>query len=90
MAIPKKHSCSQDRALQMRMLDALDGLEELACVSAQQMQPEGLDILSIESAPTEDPVLRSARATIHHLPLKKKTDEPANIAAWLIQQEQQT
>ena len=88
MAIPIKHSCSQDRALEMRMRDALDGLEELACVSAQQMVLEGFEILSIDPPPEEDPVLRSTRASIHSLPVKYKADERSDIANWLIQQEQ--
>ncbi len=98
MALPKKHSCSQDRALEMRMRDALDGLEELACASANsnasinahQIMLDGLEILSIEPPPEEDPVLNSTRATIHSLPVKNRPDERADIAGWLIQQEQKT
>ena len=73
MALPEKQSCSRDRALEMRMRDALDGLEELACLSAsdsaQKMMPEGLEILSIEPPPQYDPVANSTRATIHTLPI---------------------
>jgi len=73
MALPLKHSCSLDRALEMRMRDALDGQEELACLSAsnsaQQAMPEGLEILSIEPAPKKDPIINSTRATIHSLPI---------------------
>ncbi len=94
MALPKKHSCSRNRALEMRMRDVLDGLEELACASssasAEQLMPEGLEILSIEPAPENDPVLNSNRATIHNLPVKNRQDDRADIADWLIQQEQKT
>ncbi len=92
MALPKRHSCSRDRALEMRMRDVLDGLEELACASssasAEQVLPEGLEILSIEPAPENDPVLNSNRATIHNLPVKSRSDERTDIAGWLIQHEQ--
>ena len=92
MALPKKHSCSSDRALEMRMRDALDGLEELACISAsestRQMTPEGLEILSIEPPPETDPVHNATRATIHNLPLRHTQEEDADIARWLIQREQ--
>ncbi len=92
MALPKKHSCSRDRALEMCMRDVLDGLEELACASssasAEQMMPEGLEILSIEPPPENDPVLNASRATIHSLPVKNRSDECADIAGWLIQHEQ--
>ncbi|VAX13462.1 hypothetical protein MNBD_GAMMA24-709 [hydrothermal vent metagenome] len=94
MALPKKHSCSPDRALEMRMRDVLDGLEELAClsssVSSQQVMPDGLEILSIEPAPEKDPVLHSTRATIHSLPLQNRQNDRADIADWLIRQEQKT
>ena len=92
MALPKKHSCSRDRALEMRMRDVLDGLEELACASssasAEQAMPEGLEILSIEPPPENDPVLNASRATIHSLPVKNRSDECTDIAGWLIQHEQ--
>lgn len=94
MALPKKHSCSRNRALEMRMRDVRDGLEELACASssasAEQVMPEGLEILSIEPPPDEDPVLNPNRATIHSLPVKNRSDERADIADWIIQQEQKT
>jgi len=93
MALPKLQSCSPDHALEMRMRDALDGLEELACVSAsssaQPMIPEGFEILSIEPAPEEDPILNANRASVHNLPVKHRPDERADIADWLIQQELQ-
>jgi len=90
MALPKKHSCSSDRALEMRMRDVLDGLEELACISSsstQQTLPDGLEILSIEAPPEKDPVLHSTRATIYSLPVKNRQNDIAN---WLIRQEQKT
>ncbi|HEB56750.1 MAG TPA: hypothetical protein ENI98_10715 [Gammaproteobacteria bacterium] len=92
MSLPKKHSCSPDRALEMRMRDVLDGLEEMACMSAstQQALPDGLEILSIEPAPEKDPVLNSIRATIHNLPIRNRRDERIDIADWLIRQEQKT
>ncbi len=94
MALPKRHSCSPDRALEMRMRDVLDGLEELACMSSsastEQVMPDGLEILSIEPAPEKDPVLNSTRATIHNLPIKNRQDDRIDIADWLIRQEQET
>ncbi len=90
MALPDKQSCSRDRALQMRMRDVLDGLEELACASAQYMQEGGFEILSIEPPPAEDPVRLSGRASIHTLPVRNRPDECTDIADWLIQQEQKT
>ncbi len=94
MALPKLQSCSPDHALEMRMRDALDGLEELACVSAnhsvQNVTPEGLEILSIEPPPKDDPIINSSRASIHTLPVKSRPDERVDIADWLIQQELKT
>lgn len=92
MAPPKRHSCSPDRALEMQMRDVLDGLEELACISAStwQITPDGLEILSIEPPPEKDPVLNSTRATIYNLPLKNRPDDRVDIADWLIRQEQKT
>ncbi len=94
MALPKRHSCSPDRALEIQMRDVRDGLEELACMSSnsssQQTLPDGLEILSIEPPPEKDPVLNSTRATIHNLPVKNRLDDGVDIADWLIQQEQKT
>ncbi len=94
MALPKKHSCSPDRALEMRMLDVLDGLEELACMSSnssiEKALPEGLEILSIEAPPEKDPVLNSSKATIYRLPVRNRQNDAVDIANWLIRQEQKT
>ncbi len=92
MALPKRHSCSPDRALEMRMRDVHDGLEELACISAdnstRKALPDSLEILSIEPPPEKDPILNSTKATIYNLPVKNNQHNNTNIINWLIQQEQ--
>ena len=89
MALPKKHSCSPERALEMRMRDSLDALAELACAAAHASTgtSEEFEILSIEPA-TDPAPPRSRRASVHTLPQKEPPAREADFADWLIRREQ--
>jgi hypothetical protein len=72
MTQPKKKSDASNQALEMRMREVLDGLEEMAHYISYQAIDDSFEVLSIEQPPELDPVQEAKRASVHDLSVKQK------------------
>ncbi|MCW9023968.1 MAG: hypothetical protein OQK73_04735 [Gammaproteobacteria bacterium] len=72
MTQPKKKSDACNQALEMRMREVLDGLEEIAHYVSYQAIDDSFEVLSIEQPPEIDPVQEAKRASVHDFRIKQK------------------